>query len=79
MAPFTRVLPFLQTIVPSLKQQTFGNMILSHILVRQGGGSSLLARDYQKMQPMFFGEAPPFVAILKELARIEQEINSIDR
>lgn len=39
----------------------------------------VLARDYQEMQPMFFGEAPPFPAILKELPRIEQEINSIDR
>ncbi len=38
-----------------------------------------LARDYQEMRPMFFGEAPPFRSILTELARIEQEINSIDK
>jgi hypothetical protein len=38
---------------------------------------SYLKRDYEDMQPMFFGAAPSFAAILEHLGDLEDRINSV--
>ncbi|MDO5845075.1 MAG: nucleotidyl transferase AbiEii/AbiGii toxin family protein, partial [Methanocorpusculum sp.] len=38
---------------------------------------SALAKDYEKMKSMFFGDAPEFSEILRGLKELEDEINSI--
>jgi len=40
-------------------------------------GVEALARDYIAMKDMFFGEAPPFEAILEVLAELERRVNAV--
>lgn len=46
-------------------------------LMPNEGWADYLKRDYGKMQPMFFGEAPTWEEILAGLADLESEIREL--